>query len=46
LKAEGNHFDYKNEDLYSRLISISNYVASLTDGNALLKFQKIKGLQV
>ncbi|KAA1245937.1 dGTP triphosphohydrolase [Aquimarina sp. RZ0] len=46
LKAEGNNFDYKNDDLYSRLISISNYVASLTDGNALLKFQKIRGLQV
>ncbi len=46
LSAEGGNFDYKNEDLYSRLISISNYVASLTDGNALLKFQKIKGLQL
>ncbi len=46
LKAEGNNFDYKNDDLYTRLISISNYVASLTDGNALLKFQKIKGLQI
>ncbi|AXT57686.1 dNTP triphosphohydrolase [Aquimarina sp. AD1] len=46
LKAEGNNFDYTNDDLYTRLISISNYVASLTDGNALLKFQKIKGLQV
>ncbi|WP_025741221.1 dGTP triphosphohydrolase [Aquimarina pacifica] len=46
LRAEGEHFDYKNEDLYTRLISISNYVASLTDGNALLKFQKIRGLQL
>jgi len=46
LKAEGNKFDYKNEDLYTRLISVSNYVASLTDGNALMKFQKIRGLQV
>ncbi len=46
LKAEGNNFDYKNEDVYTRLSSISNYVASLTDGNALLKFQKIRGLQV
>ncbi|MFD2563936.1 deoxyguanosinetriphosphate triphosphohydrolase [Aquimarina rubra] len=46
LKAEGNNFDYKNDDLYTRLISISNYVASLTDGNALLKFQKIKGLEI
>ncbi|SEL24795.1 dGTPase [Aquimarina amphilecti] len=46
LKAEGNNFDYTNEDLYTRLISISNYVASLTDGNALLKFQKIKGLEI
>ncbi|WP_299259125.1 dGTP triphosphohydrolase [uncultured Aquimarina sp.] len=46
LKAEGSNFDYKNDDLYTRLISISNYVASLTDGNALLKFQKIRGLQV
>jgi len=46
LRAEGNYFDYKNEDLYTRLIGICSYVASLTDGNALLKFQKIKGLQV
>ncbi|MBQ4818829.1 deoxyguanosinetriphosphate triphosphohydrolase [Aquimarina sp. MMG016] len=46
LKAEGKNFDYKNDNLYDRLISISNYVASLTDGNALLKFQKIKGLQI
>ncbi|AXT54054.1 deoxyguanosinetriphosphate triphosphohydrolase [Aquimarina sp. BL5] len=46
LKAEGNNFDHKNDDLYTRLISISNYVASLTDGNALLKFQKIKGLEI
>ncbi|WP_299604673.1 dGTP triphosphohydrolase [uncultured Aquimarina sp.] len=46
LKAEGSNFDYTHEDLYTRLISISNYVASLTDGNALLKFQKIRGLQV
>ena len=46
LRAEDGKFDYKNEDLYCRLISISNYVASLTDGNALLKFQKIKGLHV
>ncbi|MBQ4805480.1 dNTP triphosphohydrolase [Aquimarina sp. MMG015] len=46
LKAEGNNFDYANDDLYTRLISISNYVASLTDGNALLKFQKIKGLGI
>ncbi|WP_378184235.1 deoxyguanosinetriphosphate triphosphohydrolase [Aquimarina sp. SS2-1] len=46
LKAEGKHFDYKNDDLYTRLIGICNYVASLTDGNALLKFQKIKGLEI
>ncbi len=46
LRAEGNNFDYKNEDLYTRLISISNFVASLTDGNALMKFQKIRGLQL
>jgi len=46
LKAEGTNFDYRKEDIYTRLISISNYVASLTDGNALLKFQKIKGLEI
>ncbi|WP_108867554.1 dGTP triphosphohydrolase [Aquimarina aquimarini] len=46
LRAEGNNFDYKNEDIYTRLIGISNYVASLTDGNALLKYQKIRGLRV
>ncbi len=46
LRAEGNNFDYTHEDLYTRLISISKYVASLTDGNALLKFQKIRGLKV
>ncbi len=46
LRAEDGNFDYKNEDVYTRLLSISNYVASLTDGNALLKFQKIKGLSL
>ncbi|MEB3344278.1 deoxyguanosinetriphosphate triphosphohydrolase [Aquimarina gracilis] len=46
LKAEGDNFDYTNEDLYTRLIGVCKYVASLTDGNALLKFQKIRGLQV
>ncbi|MFC5047439.1 deoxyguanosinetriphosphate triphosphohydrolase [Aquimarina hainanensis] len=46
LKSEEGNFDYKNENLYTRLISISNYVASLTDGNALLKYQKIRGLKV
>ena len=43
LKAEKGNFDYSSEDLYTRLISICKYVASLTDGNAVLKFQKIKG---
>lgn len=46
LKAEGENFDYENKDLYQRLINISKYVASLTDGNALLKFQKIRGMHV
>ncbi len=46
LKAEGEHFDYKNTNIYIRLISICKYVASLTDGNALTKFQKIKGVRV
>ncbi len=46
LRAEGDHFDYKNEELYTRLISVCKYVASLTDGNALMKFQKIRGLQL
>ncbi len=46
LRAEGEHFDYKNTDLYSRLINICQYVASLTDGNALEKFKKIKGLGI
>ncbi len=46
LRAEGAHFNYKNEDPYTRLIGICKYVAGLTDGNALLKFQKIRGLQV
>ncbi len=46
LRAEGTYFDYESDDLYTRLIGICKYVASLTDGNALLKFQKIRGLQV
>jgi len=44
LKAEGENFDYKNTEVYLRLISICQYIASLTDGNALEKFKKIKGL--
>ncbi len=46
LKAEGENFDYKNPDTYSRLISICQYIASLTDGNALENFKKIKGLGI
>jgi len=46
LKAEGQNFDYQNSELYSRLISICQYIASLTDGNALEKFKKIKGLGI
>ena len=46
LNVEGQNFDYKNENLYIRLISICQYVASLTDGNALEKFKKIKGLGI
>ena len=46
LKAEGHNFDYKNENIYLRNLSICKYVASLTDGNAVLKFQKIKGFGI
>ncbi len=46
LRAVGNNFDYKHPDLYTRLIGVSNYVASLTDGNALRTFQKIRGLEL
>lgn len=46
LKAEGENFDFKNPDTYTRLISICQYIASLTDGNALEKFKKIKGLGI
>lgn len=44
LRNEAGQFDYKNEDLYLRLISICQYVASLTDGNALQKYKEIKGM--
>ena len=46
LKMEQDKFDYKNEDLYQRLISVCQYVASLTDGNALEKYKKIKGISL
>ena len=46
LKAEEGNFDYKNKEVYLRLISICQYVASLTDGNALQKFKKIKGIGI
>ncbi|MBP2833250.1 deoxyguanosinetriphosphate triphosphohydrolase [Aquimarina sp. U1-2] len=46
LKAEGDNFEFTHEDLYTRLISICKYVAGLTDGSALMKFHKIKGLQI
>lgn len=46
LKSEENNFDYQNENLYKRLLSIAQYVASLTDGSALEKFKKIKGLKL
>lgn len=44
LRNEAGQFDYQNEDLYLRLISICQYVASLTDGNALQKYREIKGM--
>ncbi len=44
LRNESEQFDYQNEDLYLRLISICQYVASLTDGNALQKYKEIKGM--
>ncbi len=46
LKSEEGNFDYKNQNLYTRLLSICSYVASLTDGNALEKYKKIKGLEI
>ena len=46
IKWEGECIDYKNKDLYTRLLSICSYVASLSDSNALLKFKKIKGLHI
>ena len=36
-------FSNPNSDLYSRLLSVSNFVASLTDGYALQLYKKIKG---
>jgi len=33
-------------DLYKRLLSVSGYVASLTDSNALLLFRKLSGMAV
>ncbi len=44
LRKENGNFDYENEDLYLRLISICQYVASLTDGNAFEKYKEIKGM--
>ncbi len=44
LRNEAGKFDYQNEDLYLRLIGICQYVASLTDGNALQKYREIKGM--
>ncbi len=46
LKAEGENFDYKNQDVYLRNLSVCKYAASLTDGNAVTKFQKIKGFGI
>ena len=35
-----------SDDLYKRLLSVSSYVASLTDSNALLLYRKLSGMAV
>ncbi len=41
LPADTSFF---SEDLYIRLLSVSSYVASLTDSNALLRYRKLMGM--
>ena len=35
-----------SDDLYKRLLSVSSYIASLTDSNALLLYRKLSGMAV
>jgi len=35
---------FYSDDLYKRLLSVSSYVASLTDSNALLLYRKLLGM--
>ena len=37
---------FLSDDLYVRLLSVSSYIASLTDSNALLLYRKISGIAV
>jgi dGTPase len=37
---------FLSDDLYVRLLSVSSYIASLTDSNALLLYRKVSGMAV
>ena len=43
LKGLKTEHDYTAMDLYQRLLLACSYVASLTDGNALIQFKKMTG---
>ena len=45
LKLFDSELDYKNDDLYIRMMAVCSLVASYSDSNAILIYRKIKGLK-
>ena len=43
LKSINNHVNLKSEHIYDSLLSVCFYISKLSDSNAMLTFQKLKG---
>ncbi len=46
LKILPKTINFKDESLYNRLLNVSHYIALLSDGNAILTYKKIAGIDI
>ncbi|NNK83576.1 MAG: deoxyguanosinetriphosphate triphosphohydrolase [Flavobacteriaceae bacterium] len=46
LKTLPEHLDICSSSLYTRLLNVCHYVASLSDSNAILLYKKIAGIEI
>ena len=46
LKTLPKTINFDNKHLYNRLLSVSHYVASLSDSHAILSYKKIAGIDI